>query len=102
MNIGLIDVDGHNLPNFALMKISAYYKSLGHNVEWATPFEVYNKIYASKVFVTSLSPTLLSNNVLMSDVTQPPIMPNQSHSRQNGLICLCCVPTIKKKCCFES
>lgn len=50
MNIGLIDVDGHNLPNFALMKISAYYKSLGHNVEWATPFEVYNKIYASKVF----------------------------------------------------
>ena len=50
MNIVLIDVYGHNLPNFALMKVSAYHKSFGHNVEWATPFEVYNKIYASKVF----------------------------------------------------
>lgn len=35
MNIGTVDVDGHNFPNFALMKISAYHKSKGDNVEWA-------------------------------------------------------------------
>lgn len=27
MNIGLIDVDGHNFPNLALMKIARYYKN---------------------------------------------------------------------------
>ena len=55
MNIGLIDVDGHNFPNFALMKISAYHKSLGDSVEWAQPVSLfdqveYDMIYASKVF----------------------------------------------------
>lgn len=34
MNVGLIDVDGHNYPNLALMKISAYHKSHGDSVEW--------------------------------------------------------------------
>lgn len=29
MNIGLIDVDSLHFPNFALMRISAYYKRLG-------------------------------------------------------------------------
>ena len=28
MKIGLIDVDGHNFPNVALMKISAYHNIL--------------------------------------------------------------------------
>ena len=37
MNIGLVDVDGHNFPNFALMRLSAYYKREGHRVEWAEP-----------------------------------------------------------------
>ncbi len=27
MNIGLIDVDGHNFPNLALMKILAFHKA---------------------------------------------------------------------------
>lgn len=50
-HIGLIDVDGHNFPNFALMKISAYHKSIGDEVEWAVPmFGEYDVIYASKVF----------------------------------------------------
>ena len=31
--IGLIDVDSHNFPNLALMKISAYHKSKGDKVE---------------------------------------------------------------------
>ena len=50
MNIGLIDVDGHNFPNFALMRISAYYKARGDQVEWATPFNRYDKVMSSKVF----------------------------------------------------
>ena len=29
MNIGLIDVDGHNFPNLALMKLSAWHKLQG-------------------------------------------------------------------------
>ena len=50
MNIGLVDVDGHNFPNLALMKISAYHKK-GDNVEWADPlFGNYNRVYMSKVF----------------------------------------------------
>jgi hypothetical protein len=50
MNIGLLDIDGHNFPNLALMKISAYHKKLGHNVEFATMFEHYDILYKSKVF----------------------------------------------------
>lgn len=34
MKIGLIDVDGHNFPNLALMRISAYHKARGDVVEW--------------------------------------------------------------------
>lgn len=50
-NIGLVDVDGHNFPNFALMKISAFHKALGDNVEWASPlFGNYDFVYKSKIF----------------------------------------------------
>lgn len=49
--IGLIDVDGRNFPNIALMKISAYHKSHGDQVEWYIPFgERYDRVYMSKVF----------------------------------------------------
>lgn len=50
MKIGLIDVDGHNFPNLALMKISAYHKSLGDLVEWCIPLCHYDIVYQSKVF----------------------------------------------------
>lgn len=50
MKIGILDIDGHNFPNFALMKISNYWKSVGADVEWATPFEHYDIIYRSKIF----------------------------------------------------
>lgn len=51
MNIGLLDVDGHNFPNFALMKISAWHKARGDNVEWALPmFGQYHRVYKSKIF----------------------------------------------------
>lgn len=50
MKVGLIDVDGHNFPNLALMKISAYHKSRGDQVEFAFPTYRYDKVYVSKVF----------------------------------------------------
>lgn len=51
MRIGLVDVDGHNFPNFALMKISAFHKAKGDNVEWAMPmFGQYDRVYQSKIF----------------------------------------------------
>lgn len=55
MNIGLVDVDGHNFPNFALMKISAFHKKQGDSVTWADPMfgEEYDKVYMSKIFTFS-------------------------------------------------
>lgn len=52
MKIGLIDVDGHNFPNIPLMKISAWHKSQGDEVEWYNPmFSGHmNKVYMAKVF----------------------------------------------------
>lgn len=54
--IGLIDVDGHNFPNIPLMKISAWHKAQGDQVEWYDPmFSGHmDKVYMSKVF--SFSP----------------------------------------------
>lgn len=50
MKIGLIDVDGHNFPNLALMKLSAWHKSRGDTVEWWWGFGRYDRVYMSKVF----------------------------------------------------
>lgn len=50
MNIGLIDVDSHNFPNLALMKISAYHKNKGDQVEWWNGLLRYDVVYKSKVF----------------------------------------------------
>ena len=50
MKIGLIDVDGHNYPNLALMKLSAWHKSMGDTVEWYDIFGEYDRVYMSKVF----------------------------------------------------
>jgi hypothetical protein len=52
MQIGLIDVDGHNFPNIPLMKISAWHKAQGDNVEWYSPMFSNHKdrVYMSKVF----------------------------------------------------
>ncbi|MBD5156099.1 MAG: radical SAM protein [Butyrivibrio sp.] len=57
MNIGLHDADKENLskrrkifPNYAIMKIAAYHKSLGDNVEWWDKNKTYDRVYSSKVF----------------------------------------------------
>ena len=51
MNVALIDVDGHNFPNLALMRISAYHKRNGDSVEWWwSDLFHYDLVYMSKVF----------------------------------------------------
>lgn len=52
VRIGLIDVDGHHYPNIPLMKLSAWHKAQGHQVEWYDPMfsEHMDKVYMSKVF----------------------------------------------------
>lgn len=52
MKIGLVDVDGRNYPNLALMKISAWHKAKGDTVTWYDPMfsEHQDKVYLSKVF----------------------------------------------------
>lgn len=57
MRIGLIDVDGHHFPNLALMRISAYHKAKGDEVEWWwTDLIHYDIVYMSKVFSDTYSP----------------------------------------------
>lgn len=60
MTVGLIDVDGRIMkgkrksgqryPNLALMKISAWHRRNGDDVEWCFPLKRYDRIYASKIF----------------------------------------------------
>ncbi len=58
MKVGLIDVDGHNFPNLALMKISAWHKKQGDSVEWCFPLDHYDLVYQSKVFDDTYSPDI--------------------------------------------
>lgn len=51
MKIGLIDLDYNgSFPNLPLMKLSAYHKAQGDEVEWYEPFEHYGIVYVAKVF----------------------------------------------------
>lgn len=61
MKIGLIDVDGHNWPNLALMKLSAWHKAQGDDVEWWWGWGQYDLVYMSKVF----------DNTYSQDVPEP-------------------------------
>ena len=79
MKIGLIDADmmwqkrangrrygktkADIFPNIALMKISGYYKSHGHDVGWYCGTDYYDIVYVSKVF----SSTPISREVIMAD-----------------------------------
>ena len=58
MKIGLVDVDGHNYPNLALMKISAWHKARGDTVEWWWGFGHYDRVYMSKVFDETYTPDM--------------------------------------------
>lgn len=53
--IGLHDsemdfMSGKTFPNYALMKISAYHKSIGDEVDWWYPLGNFDKVYSSKIF----------------------------------------------------
>ena len=50
MKIGLIDVDGHNYPNLALMKLSAWHKMIMDDVSWYGGLLQYDIVYMAKVF----------------------------------------------------
>ena len=50
MRVGLVDVDGHNFPNLCLMKLSAWHKAQGDEVEFAIPLLPYDRIYMARVF----------------------------------------------------
>lgn len=59
MKIGLIDVDGHNFPNLALMRISAYHKAIGDQVEWWWSDLIhYDIVYMSKIFSDAYRPDI--------------------------------------------
>ena len=55
MKIGLIDVDSHRWPNLCLMKLSAYHKAQGDDVEWWSPEGRYDLVYKSRVFTDTYS-----------------------------------------------
>ena len=68
MKVGLIDVDSHNFPNLALMKISAWHKAHGDEVEWCVPLNHYDVVYTSKVFgdeYTHLDPTIVQTDKIV-------------------------------------
>ncbi|MCI9025251.1 MAG: radical SAM protein [Dorea sp.] len=55
MIIGLHDAEkdhfkGKKFPNYALMKISAWHKAQGDEVEWWNPLKRYDRVYSSKIF----------------------------------------------------
>lgn len=54
MRVGLYQIDG-KWPNLALMKLSAFHKSQGDEVEFYWPLfdKLYDRVYASKVFQDS-------------------------------------------------
>ena len=66
MKIALNDNDRTNFPNLALMKLSAYHKAKGDDVEWYMPImsQFYDKIYSSKVFTFTPEDSLLGNKVI--------------------------------------
>lgn len=71
MKIAIIDADligrsKHRFPNLACMKISGYYKELGHSVELKLDYlELfkYDKVFISKVFTD----TEIDDNILILD-----------------------------------
>jgi len=66
VNIGLVDIDSHNVPNLALMKISSYHKQRGDDVELCGPLfaDQYDKVYASKIFRFSEMPKLPDGTII--------------------------------------
>lgn len=65
MRIALHNADKTNFPNLPLMKLSAYHKRKGDQVDWYIPImkEYYHRVYSSKVF------SFESNDILLPKET---------------------------------
>lgn len=57
--------DSHNFPSLPLMKLSAYHKAIGDEVEMYMPINQYDLVYASKVF--SFTDDIDTNSVIQAD-----------------------------------
>ena len=64
MKVAIHSVDGMNYPNLALMRISAYHKSIGDEVEWFMPMFKYDRVYASKVFMFTPDDPMLPDDAI--------------------------------------
>lgn len=62
MRVGLLAVDS-TFPNLALMKVAAYHKSKGDEVEWFDLFGEYDELYMTKVFTFTPDYDFVINNV---------------------------------------
>lgn len=67
MNIGLIDLDRTNFPNLSLMKIAAYHKKMGDNVEFVS-LNNYDRTYISKVF--NFSPDYTPSLTVLGEIVK--------------------------------
>lgn len=57
--------DSHNFPSLPLMKLSAYHKAMGDDVEMYMPINQYDLVYASKVF--SFTDDIDTDSVIQAD-----------------------------------
>lgn len=57
--------DSHNFPSLPLMKLSAYHKAIGDEVEMYMPINQYDLVYASKAF--SFTDDIDTNSVIQAD-----------------------------------
>lgn len=57
--------DSHNFPSLPLMKLSAYHKAMGDEVEMYMPINQYDLVYASKVF--SFTDDIDTDSVIQAD-----------------------------------
>lgn len=64
MRVGLHDADKTGFPNFALMKISSYYKEQGDEVQIWNPIEKFDRVYSSKVFTFTPEETMLPEDTI--------------------------------------
>ena len=64
MRVAIHDSDRTGFPNLALMKISAYHKSIGDSVEWWLPLSEYDRVYSSKVFTFTREEALLPEDTI--------------------------------------
>lgn len=64
MRVAIHDSDRTGFPNLALMKISAYHKSIGDSVEWWLPLSEYDRVYSSKVFTFTREEVLLPEDTI--------------------------------------